>query len=175
MTEIRHCYTTNSGSFSDSSTVAALTVTPTDNTIGTGNLSSDPIRDGFTFLSWNMEQDGAGGEIKPSSGGREEVEPPAPPVTTHSENSVVPNGPVSYIELDKNGTPLGEWHWDGDKWIFEEFPPFGNLPETGDNTGFPMRFVLLLGCFFLIMGATLYLLRMKKLPTAGRVRKENVC
>lgn len=55
-----------------------------------------------------------------------------PPVPTAPGNTLEPseNG---YIEFDENGTPLGEWTYDEelDEWIFDEFPPLGNLPLTG--------------------------------------------
>ena len=48
-------------------------------------------------------------------------------------NELVPNGPGSFIEVDGNGTPLGEWKWNPDtqEWVFNEYPPLGTLPQTG--------------------------------------------
>jgi len=37
---------------------------------------------------------------------------------------------VEYIEFDADGTPLGEWQWDGDHWVFVEYTSI-DLPETG--------------------------------------------
>jgi hypothetical protein len=55
--------------------------------------------------------------------------------------------PDVWVELDIDGTPLGEWHWDEDlqDWIFVEYPPpLGNLPRTGDNSG-EYHLLILLG------------------------------
>jgi hypothetical protein len=48
-------------------------------------------------------------------------------------SSLIPAGNGVYIEIDEEGTPLGEWHWDDpmEQWIFEEYPPLANLPQTG--------------------------------------------
>jgi hypothetical protein len=76
-------------------------------------------------------------------------------------NSIVPGDGGTYIELDENGTPLGEWRYDEDngEWIFDEYPPLGNLPQTGAvlaNKGAeasaPQRTLLILGLAFLIAG-----------------------
>jgi hypothetical protein len=52
------------------------------------------------------------------------------------ENTLVPTDEGTYIELDPEGTPLGEWRWSPDDgtWIFEELPPMGDYPpRTGDE------------------------------------------
>jgi len=56
------------------------------------------------------------------------------PILTTPGHTLIANGPGSYIELDEEGTPLGEWHWDEDLelWVFDEYVPLGNLPGTGD-------------------------------------------
>jgi hypothetical protein len=62
----------------------------------------------------------APGETVPNS-------PPAPTVPGHT---LVPGENGAFIELDENGTPLGEWRWDEDegRWIFDAYPP---LAQTG--------------------------------------------
>jgi hypothetical protein len=50
-------------------------------------------------------------------------------------HSIVPGDGGSYVELDENGTPLGEWRYDPDtgEWIFDEYPPLADtLPQTGN-------------------------------------------
>ena len=109
------------------------------------------------------------------------VEPPvAPSVDPQDNNPVTPPGGTdpyaapapnpggtleltengTYIEIDENGVPRGEWHWDEDEgmWIFDEYPPRVGLPNTGgvDNT---VDSVLLLGfslfglCLIMIIAA----------------------
>ncbi|MDR1572922.1 MAG: InlB B-repeat-containing protein, partial [Clostridiales Family XIII bacterium] len=71
-----------------------------------------------------------GGNNGGNNGGGSTVPPPP-----SNGGSVVPSEGADnvYIELDENGTPLGEWRWDDDaeQWIFDEYPPQGNLPQTG--------------------------------------------
>jgi uncharacterized repeat protein (TIGR02543 family) len=57
---------------------------------------------------------------------------PAPPPPMNG-GSVVPSDNGNYIEIDENGAPLGEWRWDEptEQWIFDEYPPQSNLPQTG--------------------------------------------
>jgi len=64
--------------------------------------------------------------------------PGAPPVPNSSDFRLVPqfdeNGNVCFIEIDDNGVPLGEWHWDDEEvmWIYDEYPPLSDLPvQTG--------------------------------------------
>jgi uncharacterized repeat protein (TIGR02543 family) len=67
--------------------------------------------------------------------------PEQPPVPNIPGNTVVPGDDGSYIELDEDGTPKGEWHWDdsAEEWIYDEYPPLGDLPiidpapKTGDS------------------------------------------
>jgi hypothetical protein len=58
---------------------------------------------------------------------------PEPPVPTTPGNSIVPGDNGVYIEFDEDGVPLGEWRWDEptEQWIFDEYPPLANLPQTG--------------------------------------------
>ena len=95
----------------------------------------------------NDDNDGG----NPGGGGGGNLMPPSP---ANPDHPLIQDGPDSYIELDLTGAPLGTWHWDGDNWIFEEFPPLGNLPDTGDN-GLPAILLLLLGFLLLGTGLTL--------------------
>jgi pilin isopeptide linkage protein len=91
------------------------------------------------------------------------AEPPAngtlPPLPTSPGNSLIPNGSGGYIELDEDGTPLGEWHYDDEtgEWVFDAYPPpLSNLPQTGCN-GIPAYTFPLLGAsLFLLLGASLF-------------------
>jgi hypothetical protein len=83
--------------------------------------------------------------------------------------------PGIYIELDENGVPLGEWHWDDDaqEWIFDEYPPpLANLPQTGGKLGLsselPGLLLIFLVFLFLCPACTLIALR----PTHRRRRKD---
>ena len=71
-----------------------------------------------------------------------------PPNPTKPGNSVVPGDEGMFIELDENGVPLGEWHWDEEEnvWIFDEYPPLTDMtvPQTGaDET--PLYYFLFFG------------------------------
>ncbi|MDR1246804.1 MAG: isopeptide-forming domain-containing fimbrial protein [Clostridiales Family XIII bacterium] len=72
------------------------------------------------------DNNGGGGNDNNNGGGS-----PDPSTPGHS---IIPGGDGSYIELDENGGPLGEWRYDpdsGDR-IFDEYPPLaGALPQTG--------------------------------------------
>jgi hypothetical protein len=59
--------------------------------------------------------------------------PETPPIVPGV--TLVPEEDGSYLEFDEDGTPLGRWTQDPGtgEWIFEEFPPLGEAPETGDN------------------------------------------
>ncbi|MDR0906496.1 MAG: InlB B-repeat-containing protein [Oscillospiraceae bacterium] len=75
--------------------------------------------------------------------------PEQPPVPNIPGGTVVPGDDGSYIELDEDGTPRGEWHWNDDAgaWIYDEYPPLGDLPiidaspKTGDSG--PVLWVIL--------------------------------
>jgi hypothetical protein len=67
-------------------------------------------------------------------GGFDPDRPPTPSIPGHS---VILGENGSYIELDENGIPLGEWRWDENagQWIFDPEVPMGALslaPKTGD-------------------------------------------
>ena len=85
--------------------------------------------------------------LTPAPGGTDPVIPPNP---TDSLHTVASNDDGIYVELDQDGAPLGEWHWDDDseQWIFDEYPPLGKLPQTGD-AGVPIPMALLL-CWSLL-------------------------
>jgi hypothetical protein len=80
--------------------------------------------------------------------------PPSTPNTPTTEQPPVPNIPGDkvvpsddgYIEFDEDGTPKGEWHWDDNtgEWIYDEYPPLGEMPRTGD-AGVAVYVPLLLG------------------------------
>ena len=59
-------------------------------------------------------------------------DPDIPPLPNTPGGSIIPDGD-GWIELGADGAPLGRWEWapDLDTWIFDEFPPLGNLPKTG--------------------------------------------
>ena len=80
-------------------------------------------------------------------GGRNRERPPNPTVLG---NTLVPGDDGSFIEFDEDGTPLGEWRWDDDDemWIFEEYLPLGNLPQTGD-AGNLLIWLIFIGCLLL--------------------------
>ena len=82
-----------------------------------------------------------------------------PPIPTLPYHELIPDGD-GFIEFDADGVPLGRWEYDGDEgvWIFNEFPPLGELP-TGDlpteelpkeelpNTGGSSPYLLMLALF----------------------------
>ena len=93
-------------------------------------------------------------EEQPQGGEGDEGENPPPTDLTETELSFTPGGTnpnvrpnpnvpgrvltpddEGYIEFDENGVPLGRWEWDNDEgmWVFDEFPPLGNLPQTGGD------------------------------------------
>jgi len=87
-----------------------------------------------------------------------EMEPPIPP-----NHSLIPGDDGMFIEVDEDGTPLGEWHYDEElgEWIFDKYPPLGTLPNTGD-TGTPAYLFLLIGLSVLGMGLTLRIVTRKR-------------
>ncbi|MDR3296045.1 MAG: LPXTG cell wall anchor domain-containing protein, partial [Clostridiales Family XIII bacterium] len=72
-------------------------------------------------------------EIPPAPGGNDPARPPAP---IEWGNGIVPGENGVYIEINEDGVPLGEWHWEEpiQEWVFEEYPPplaDMTLPQTG--------------------------------------------
>ena len=57
---------------------------------------------------------------------------PPPPVPTGEMNSLVEDGD-GWLEFDEDGVPLGRWELDPEtgEWIFDAFPPLGEMPQTG--------------------------------------------
>ena len=82
-------------------------------------------------------------------GGTDPLIPPAPTV---EGRELVQNGDT-WLELDDLGVPLGEWHWDDDEemWIFDPFPPLGDMPQTGTSSAAPLM-LLLLGSLLICCG-----------------------
>jgi len=72
--------------------------------------------------------------------------PPPPPVVEGNTLEPSPDNPDILIEYDENGVPLGEWTYEDPPgiWIFDEFPPLGGVPGTGDE-GVPIYLFILLG------------------------------
>ena len=63
---------------------------------------------------------------------------PIAPPDVPGGHQLVFNGPGSYLEMDKSGTPLGEWNCDSGIWDFTEFPSLARPevivnPKTGDT------------------------------------------
>jgi uncharacterized repeat protein (TIGR02543 family) len=137
-----------------------------------GNASAppDPQRSGYTFSGWegsytNVTADvtitaqyrrkGGGGHTtdpdpEPGPGPEPETEPEPTPEPERAlppgdQDDLTPGGD-NYIELDDNGQPLGEWHWDNDTemWVFDPYLPLGDLPQTG-VPGIPLFRLALLG------------------------------
>ena len=60
---------------------------------------------------------------------RELADPPIP----MGEGNTLVEDEFGWIEFDDDGVPLGRWEWDEDEemWIFDPFPPLGEMPQTG--------------------------------------------
>jgi hypothetical protein len=65
------------------------------------------------------------------------TDPNVPPIPANPGGNVVARDDGVYIELDADGVPLGEWHWDEEieEWVFDEYPPplADFSPGTGDS------------------------------------------
>jgi fimbrial isopeptide formation D2 family protein len=81
----------------------------------------------------NKDEDGADGDGVGVENENEAGVPSEPPAVAAPGNSLIPGPNGGYIEIDENGVPLGEWHWDEEeeRWIFDEYPPLDRLPQTG--------------------------------------------
>ncbi|MCL1975424.1 MAG: hypothetical protein FWG61_04595 [Firmicutes bacterium] len=92
----------------------------------------------------------------------EETLPPQeikPPAVSRPGNNLQEDG-EDYLELGEDGVPIGRWHYDEEEqiWIFEEFPPEGGWPQTGDESR-AMLYAILFGLAALTaLGSTGYLL-----------------
>ena len=73
----------------------------------------------------------------------------------------IPEDHITYVEYADDGTPLGEWHWDEEThmWIFDKYPPIGNLPMTGAR-GYNMEALAIL--YVLALGAHIIQSRVAK-------------
>ncbi|MCL2120778.1 MAG: InlB B-repeat-containing protein [Clostridiales bacterium] len=94
-------------------------------------------------------------EIRPDP---EPIEPTAPPPDPISpEDTIVPaDEDNTFVELNGNGTPTGEWRWDDDTdtWIFIAYPPpTGSLPKTG-YPGMTMELYVLYASVLITMAVT---------------------
>jgi len=67
----------------------------------------------------------------PSTPSPPDTPPPPTPTPPPDRPNLVPDGD-GYIEMDDTGVPRGHWDQnpDGD-WIFTEYPPLADLPQTG--------------------------------------------
>jgi hypothetical protein len=90
--------------------------------------------------------------------GMTETENPGPPAPSRPGGSIVPSDNGTFIELDEDGTPLGEWKYDPEQnaWIFDEYPPLTeniseNLPQTG-QLRWPVPALTILGVLMLTVG-----------------------
>ena len=63
----------------------------------------------------------------------------------------------SYIEVNGNGAPVGEWRMDENlnEWVFSNYPPAGNLPLTGESGNATLYLFFLIGLFAVGIAATL--------------------
>ena len=68
---------------------------------------------------------------------------PVPPQPQNG-GSLIPGDNGGWIEVDDQGTPLGEWRWDpiGESWIFDPYVPLYSLPQTGLALRAPYVFAL---------------------------------
>ena len=114
-------------------TVPPETPNGDDNPSDNGNTpgDDDPLND----------QRVQGGTIRAEGGNDRSL----PPVSRIEGNTIVYVDEEHYLELGEDGVPLGQWRWDAElgEWIFDEFPPLGDLPQTG-HAGIPGVIILAL-------------------------------
>ena len=74
-----------------------------------------------------------------------------------------------YIEYDEDGVPLGEWRWDPDleEWIFDEYIPLANMPQTGISDGMQLVYGVL---FFISCGSAVTLIISLRREKANRAK-----
>ena len=101
-------------------------------TTGGNTLSTNTTDDqtGETSVEESATGDGETGQEEPVLTDSDPLTPPPP----HDDgNRLILQEGNYYVEYDADGVPLGEWRWDEGlrKWIFNEYPPLGNLPQTG--------------------------------------------
>lgn len=87
-------------------------------------------------------------------GGNDRYVPPKPTIqgrtVTESDDGI-------FVEFDEDtGVPLGEWRWDDDgmEWIYDEYPPLSELPQTG-AANMASLYLTVLGFTFIFAGAAL--------------------
>ena len=68
-----------------------------------------------------------------------------------------------WLELDEDGVPLGRWGWDDDleEWVFEEFIPLADMPQTGYKDT-PLYLLSLMGLSLIGMGVAISSLTKKR-------------
>jgi uncharacterized repeat protein (TIGR01451 family) len=62
-------------------------------------------------------------------------EPTATPTPPPIPGVTIMPGDDTFVVVDEDGIPQGEWRWDPDDevWIYEPYPPLGSVPKTGDD------------------------------------------
>jgi hypothetical protein len=70
--------------------------------------------------------------------------------------------------FDEDGVPLGEWRYDPElgEWVFDEFPPLADLPQTG-QLRWPIPVLSLSGMILFILGWATYRKRNRAEEQAG--------
>ena len=70
--------------------------------------------------------------------------PDLPPNPIVPGNALMPDGD-GWIEFGEDGVPLGRWAWDEEEemWIFDEFSPLSEFPQTGDDSYTGILIILL--------------------------------
>jgi hypothetical protein len=106
---------------------------------------------GASVLDGLASPAGAGAGVIPGGG-----DPSTPPVANAPSHTLIPTDSGGFTEIGEDGVPLGEWIWDEaeEQWIFDEFPPLGDLPQTRDD-GISLFFFALFGLSCAGMGVTL--------------------
>jgi uncharacterized membrane protein YgcG len=147
----------------------------------TGEDDEEDTDDGETTGNGGNNGSGSNGSGEGTGSGGESANPPAESTettdpsddATESEGATDPPGPSegsslvfldngNYLEIDKNGVPLGEWHLDEEtgEWVFEEYlPPLAAasdalLPQTG-QLRWPVPALGSLGALLFLIGAAL--------------------
>ncbi|MCL2364333.1 MAG: SHIRT domain-containing protein [Defluviitaleaceae bacterium] len=142
--------TTASETTASNTTAATATTTPTTGTItgttppGTTTTSTTGTTPSTTVPSTTVATGTTPNTTVPSTTaatgttpGQVPHIPTVPPPTVNQNHELIPNE-NGYIEVDQNGTPLGQWTWDDTtaSWVFHETNPIavGFMPQTGvDN------------------------------------------
>jgi hypothetical protein len=82
--------------------------------------------------------------------------PPEDPPPVVNPPSSGPGDPPPMI-FDEDGVPLGEWRYDPElgEWVFDEFPPLADLPQTG-QLRWPIPVLALSGMILFVLGWATY-------------------